>query len=45
MKEDLGMRPVFHRKNTRIEAHLFITVLAYHILNAIRYELRKKIFF
>jgi len=42
MKEDLGMRPVFHRKNTRIEAHLFITVLAYHILNAIRYELRKK---
>jgi len=41
LKSELGLRPVFHSKSTRIKAHLFITVLAYHLLNAIRHRLRE----
>ena len=32
MKETLGLRPVYHQTAERSEAHLFITVLAYHLL-------------
>jgi hypothetical protein len=32
MKTDLGVRPVHHQLDKRIESHLFITVLGYHIL-------------
>lgn len=35
MKETLGMRPVYHQKSERTEAHLFIVVLSYHILAVI----------
>ena len=42
MKTDLKLRPVFHQKENRIDAHLFITVLAYHIMHSIRYKLRQK---
>ena len=42
MKTDLNLRPIFHKKESRIDAHLFITVLAYHIMHAIRYKLRQK---
>lgn len=35
MKEDLGMRPVYHQTEERTAAHLFITVLAYHLLATI----------
>ncbi len=42
LKSDLGLRPNFHQKEKRIEAHIFITTLAYHILNAIIYKLRSK---
>jgi transposase len=41
MKTDLKLRPVFHRKEKRIDAHLFITVLAYHLMHHIRYKLRQ----
>jgi hypothetical protein len=37
---ELGLRPVFHFKSTRVKAHLFITAWAYHLLNAIRDRLR-----
>jgi transposase len=39
MKGELGMRPVYHQKSHRSAAHLFITVLAYHILSAIQRRL------
>tara|TARA_B100001059_G_scaffold110577_1_gene110703 strand:+ start:359 stop:2203 length:1845 start_codon:yes stop_codon:yes gene_type:complete len=42
MKSDLGTRPVFHRKTERTEAHLFISILAYHMLNNIEYRLKMK---
>ena len=35
MKEDLGMRPLYHQTESRSAAHLFITVLAYHLLATI----------
>jgi transposase len=42
LKSELGLRPVYHRKDHRMECHLFITVLAYHLLASIQRELRKK---
>ena len=42
MKTDLGLRPVRHQLARRTEAHLFISVLAYLILNSIEYQLKKK---
>ncbi len=40
MKSHLGLRPNFHQKEDRIDAHMFISVLAYHILHIIEYKLR-----
>jgi transposase len=42
LKSELGLRPVFHRVDRRIEGHLFITVLAYHLLAVIERKLREK---
>lgn len=42
LKSELGMRPVYHRKDPRQEGHLFITVLAYHLLAIIQRELKAK---
>jgi transposase len=39
MKGELGMRPVYHQIDDRSAAHLFITVLAYHILSTIERRL------
>jgi transposase len=41
MKTDLSLRPIFHKKEHRIDAHLFITVLAYHVMHTIRFKLRQ----
>jgi transposase len=41
LKGELGLRPIHHSKPDRIEAHLFIFVLAYRLLNYIRYYLQK----
>ena len=42
LKSDLGLRPVFHQKEARIDAHLFISIIAYHLLHTIRYQLKLK---
>ncbi|ACL05433.1 transposase IS4 family protein [Desulfatibacillum aliphaticivorans] len=39
MKSALGLRPNFHQNEDRADAHMFISVLAYHILHAIEYRL------
>ena len=39
LKSDLGLRPNFHQKAKRIEGHVFITILAYHLLQWIQYNL------
>ena len=40
MKSHLGLRPLFHQKEKRCDAHMFISVIAYHILHIIEYRLR-----
>ena len=42
MKSFLGLRPNFHQKENRVDTHMFISVLAYHILHVIEYRLRQK---
>lgn len=40
LKTDLGLRPVYHQNAVRTEGHLFISVLAYHLLINIERRLR-----
>jgi transposase len=42
MKLDLGLRPVYHQREHRADGHLFITVLAYHVLHSIHFKLRRQ---
>jgi len=42
MKSELGLRPIFHQKEVRCDGHIFITLLAYHLLHTIRFKLRQK---
>lgn len=40
LKGDLGLRPIFHQKPERIEAHLFVAFLAYCLSVTLRQYLR-----
>jgi len=40
-KSDLGLRPIFHSKEERADSHLFITVLAYQLVQLIRRRLKE----
>lgn len=40
LKSELGLRPVFHQKTDRVSGHLFISVLAYHFVHTIRFQLK-----
>jgi len=42
LKTDLGLRPVFHQKEERVTGHLFITLLAYHLVHTLRYQLKQQ---
>jgi len=42
LKSELLLRPVFHQKECRSETHIFITVLAYHLLHSIRTRLKER---
>ena len=42
LKSDLSIRPVFHQNDKRIEAHIYLTILAYQLVNTIRHMLREK---
>jgi len=41
MKSELGFRPIHHQREVRADGHIFITVLAYHLLHTIRFKLRR----
>jgi len=41
LKSDLGTRPIHHQGKERSEAHLFVAVLAYHLLVNIEHRLRE----
>jgi len=40
LKGDLGLRPIFHKKPSRIEAHVFIAFLSYCLAITLRQQLR-----
>ncbi|NOR79300.1 MAG: IS1634 family transposase [Methyloprofundus sp.] len=40
LKTELGLRPVYHQKEDRVTGHLFITLLAYHLVHTLRYQLK-----
>jgi len=40
LKTSLGFRPIYHQLEVRSDAHMFITVIAYHILHIIESRLR-----
>lgn len=42
LKSELGLRPVFHQKTDRVSGHLFISLLGYHLIHTIRYQLKKR---
>jgi hypothetical protein len=41
LKSELGLRPVFHQITDRVTGHLFITLIAYHLVHSIRYRLKQ----
>ena len=41
LKSELALRPIFHHKPIRAEGHLFITVIAYQLVQVIRRRLRQ----
>jgi len=42
LKSELGLRPIHHQIAKRVSGHLFITVLAYHLVHTIRFRLQQK---
>ena len=42
LKSELGLRPIYHRKPVRAEGHLFITVIAYQLVQVIRRRLAER---
>ena len=40
-KTDLNLRPIYHRKDDRSDAHLFLGLLSYWIVNTIRHQMKK----
>lgn len=42
LKTDLDMRPIFHKKDDSTMAHLQLALLAYWVVNSVRYQLKKE---
>ena len=42
LKTDLQLRPIYHRKDSRSDAHLFFGLLAYWVVNTIRHQLKQQ---
>lgn len=40
LKTDLNLRPIYHQKDDRSDAHIFLGLLAYWIVNTIRYKMK-----
>lgn len=41
-KTDLALRLVFHKNDDHIMAHLFLAIVAYSIVNTVRFRLKKQ---
>lgn len=42
LKSDLNVRPVFHQKDQYIETHIWLSILAYQVVNSITLLLKEK---
>jgi transposase len=42
LKTDLDIRPVYHQKDKNTEAHIFVGIVAYQLVHAIRQGLKKQ---
>lgn len=42
LKTDLNIRPVHHQKDHRVESHIYLTILAYQLVNTIRHMLKEQ---
>ena len=42
MKTSLGLRPVYHQIERRVDGHLWITVMAYHLIQHCLYQLKQQ---
>lgn len=42
MKSSLGLRPVYHQKEHRVDGHLWITILAYHLIQNCLFQLNQQ---
>ena len=42
LKTDIGTRPIFHQLARRTEAHIFVSILAYHLLISTEYQLSRQ---
>lgn len=40
LKTELGLRPIYHQKTERVSGHLFISLLAYHLVHTLRTQLK-----
>ena len=40
LKSELGLRPIYHHKPRRADGHLFLTIIAYQLVQVIRTRLR-----
>jgi len=42
LKSDLKIRPVHHQNDERIKSHIYLTILAYQLVNTIRHMLKQE---
>ena len=40
LKSELGLRPIYHQKEKRVNGHIFITLIAYHLVHTLRTQLK-----
>ncbi len=40
LKSELGLRPIYHQKEERVNGHIFITLLAYHVVQTLRAQFK-----
>ena len=41
LKSELGLRPIYHQIESRVNGHIFITLIAYHLVQTIRRQLKQ----
>jgi transposase len=42
LKSERGLRPIYHHKEKRVNGHIFITLIAYHLVQTLRHPLKAK---